>query len=165
MVRHHIGFIRMHPDRTSCLNLSANCSNGLTYYLRLSPTIQEDKNSVLSLLKCMDGSVLAFLKSMDGSVLAFLKCTDGSVWEHLNGKYGSEMSHLRFPTQSAPTRFPQSVNSGVPWLLCKKSNKTSYLKQNELSIHFRKARTEPSMHFRRDNTEFLSCKMLCKNLH
>ena len=61
------------------------------------------KNSVLAFLKCMDGSVLAFLKCMDGSVLVFLKCMDGSV-----------LAHLRFPMQSAPTRFPQSGNSEVP---------------------------------------------------
>ena len=35
--------------------------------------------SVLTLLKCTDGSVLAFLKSRDGSVLELLKFTDGSV--------------------------------------------------------------------------------------
>ena len=29
---------------------------------------------------------------------------------------------------SSPTRIPQLVNSGVPWLVCKKSNTTSYLK-------------------------------------
>ena len=61
------------------------------------------KNSVLAFLKCMDGSVLAFLKCTDGSVLVFLKCMDGSV-----------LAHLRFPMQSAPTRFPQSGNSEVP---------------------------------------------------
>ena len=52
------------------------------------------------LLEISLGSVLAFLKSMDGSVLVFLKCMDGSV-----------LAHLRFPMQSAPTRFPQSGNS------------------------------------------------------
>ena len=56
------------------------------------------KNSVLAFLKCMDKSVLAFLKCMDGSILVFLKC----------------MAYLRFSIQSAPTRFPQSDNSGVP---------------------------------------------------
>ena len=61
------------------------------------------KNSVLAFLKCTDGSVLAFLKCTDGSVLVFLKCMDGSV-----------LAHLRFPMQSAPTRFPQSGNSEVP---------------------------------------------------
>ena len=61
------------------------------------------RNSVLAFLKCMDGSVLAFLKCTDGSVLVFLKCMDGSV-----------LAHLRFPMQPAPTRFPQSGNSGVP---------------------------------------------------
>ena len=61
------------------------------------------KNSVLAFLKCMEGSVLAFLKCTDRSVLVFLKCMDGSV-----------LAHLRFPMQSAPTRFPQSGNSEVP---------------------------------------------------
>ena len=61
------------------------------------------KNSVLAFLKCMDGSGLAFLKCMEGFVLVFLKCMDGS-----------ELAHLRFPMQSAPTRFPQPGNSGVP---------------------------------------------------
>ena len=77
------------------------------------------KNSVLAFLKNMDGSVLAFLKGMDGSVLVSLKCMDGLV-----------LAHLRFSIQSAPTRFPQSGNSDVPYLLCKKSNKMSYLKLN-----------------------------------
>ena len=77
------------------------------------------KNSVLAFLKCMDGSVLAFLKCTDGSVLVFPKCMDGSL-----------LAHLRFPMQSAPTIFPQSGNSKVPQLLCKKSTKMSYLKQN-----------------------------------
>ena len=63
----------------------------------------ESKNSVLAFLKCMDASVLAFIKCTDGSVLVFLKCMDGSV-----------LAHLRFPMQSAPTRFPQSGNSEVP---------------------------------------------------
>ena len=31
-------------------------------------------------------------------------------------------------TQSAPTRFPQLGNFGVPWLLCKQSKKINYLK-------------------------------------
>ena len=48
-------------------------------------------------------SVLAFLKSMDGSVLVSLKCMDASV-----------LAHLRFPIQSATTRFPKSGNPGVP---------------------------------------------------
>ena len=96
------------------------------------------KNSVLAFLKCTDGSVLAFLKCMDGSVLVYLKCMDGSV-----------LAHPRFPMQSTPTRFPQSGKSEVPQLLCKKSTKMSYMKQNE-----------PSMHYRRDHTEFLSCKVL-----
>ena len=61
--------------------------------------------------------VLAFLKCMDGSVLVFLKYTDGSV-----------LAHLRCPIKSAPTKFPQSGNSEVPELLCKKSTKMSYLK-------------------------------------
>ena len=61
------------------------------------------KNYVLTLLKCTDGSVLAFLKCMEGSVLVFLKCLDGSV-----------LAHLRFPMQSAPSRFPQTGNSEVP---------------------------------------------------
>ena len=55
------------------------------------------KNSVLAFLKCTDGYSLGFLKCTDGSVLVFLKCMDGSV-----------LAHLRFPMQSAPTRFPQS---------------------------------------------------------
>ena len=59
-------------------------------------------SSILAFLKCMDKSVLAFLKCMDGSVLGFLKCRNGSV-----------SAHLRFPMQSAPTRFPQSANSEV----------------------------------------------------
>ena len=54
-------------------------------------------------------------------VLALLKSIKGSV---------SDL--LRVNPQSSPTRIPQSVNSGVSWLLCKKSNKTSYLKYNEL---------------------------------
>ena len=33
------------------------------------------------------------------------------------------------------------------------------------SVQFRKANTDPSMQFRWDHTEFLSCKMLGKNLH
>ena len=61
------------------------------------------KNFVLSFLKCTDGSVLAFLKCTDGSVVVFLKCMDCSV-----------LAHLRFPMQSAPTRFPQSGNSEAP---------------------------------------------------
>ena len=63
----------------------------------------ESNNSALAFLKRMDGSVLAFVKYTDGSVLVFLKCMDGSV-----------LAHLRFPMQSAPTRFPQSGNSEVP---------------------------------------------------
>ena len=55
-----------------------------------------NKNSVMAFLKCTDGSVLAFLKCMYGSVLVFLKCMDGSV-----------LANLRFPMQSALTRFPQ----------------------------------------------------------
>ena len=109
----HIGPNRIHPDRSSCLNLSANGLNGLTDQWRFLPSIQQDKISVLSILKCMDGSVLAFLE-----------CTDGSVWTQLNGPT------LGFPLKSDPTRFPQSGNSGVSQLLCKKSNTTSYLKQN-----------------------------------
>ena len=77
------------------------------------------KNSILDFPKCTDGSVLAFLKCMDGSVLVFLKCMDGSL-----------LAHLGFSMQSAPTWFPQSRNSEVPYLLCKKSTKMSYLKQN-----------------------------------
>ena len=72
--------------------------------------------SVLAFLKCMDGSVLTFLKCMDGSVLVSLKCMDSSV-----------LAQLRFFIQSAPTRFQQSGNSDVPWLLCKKSTSMSYL--------------------------------------
>ena len=30
MVGHHIGLNQMHPDKSSCLNLSANGSNGMT---------------------------------------------------------------------------------------------------------------------------------------
>ena len=42
------------------------------------------------------------LPKMPGhSVLTFLKCMDGSVW-----------SHLRYPTQSAPTRYPQMEFGG-----------------------------------------------------
>ena len=78
------------------------------------------KNSVLAFLKCMDRSVLVFLKCMDVSVMVFRKCIDGS-----------NLAHLRFPMQSAPSRFPHSGNSKVPQLLCKKSNKMEYLKQNE----------------------------------
>ena len=119
---------QLHPDRSSRLNLSANGSKGLTDQWRFLPSILQDKNSVLFLLKCMDGSVLAFLKSIDGSVLAFLKCTDGFIWTHLNGTwYGFVWSHIRFLTQSAPTRFAQSGNSGVPQLLCNKSDKTSQI--------------------------------------
>ena len=114
MVRHHIVPNRMHPDSGSCMNLSANGSSGQTDYWRFLPSIMLDKNSVLSLLKCMDGSVSAFIKCMDGSVSALLKCANSSVHTHLNGTYCSAWSHLGFPTQSAPTRFPQSRKSGVP---------------------------------------------------
>ena len=58
------------------------------------------KNTVLAFLKCLAKSVFAFLKCTDGSVLVFLKCMDGSI-----------LAHLRFPMQSAPTRFPQLGNS------------------------------------------------------
>ena len=68
------------------------------------------KKSVLAFQKCTDGSVLVFLKCTDGSVLVFPKCMDCSV-----------LAHLRFPMQSAPTRFPQSENSEVPKLLGKKN--------------------------------------------
>ena len=61
------------------------------------------KNSVFAFLKCRDGSALAFLRCTDISVLVFLKCMDGSV-----------LAQLRFPMQSAPTRFPQPGNSEVP---------------------------------------------------
>ena len=61
------------------------------------------KNSVSAFLKNMDGSVLAFLKCTDGSILDFLKCMDGSI-----------LVYLRFPMQSAPTRFAQTGNSKVP---------------------------------------------------
>ena len=37
---------------------------------------------------------------------------------------------FRIDPQSSPVRIPQSVNSGVPWLLCKKNNTASYLKLN-----------------------------------
>ena len=67
----------------------------------------------MGLLKCTDGSVLAFLKSTDGSVLALLKSIDGSV-----------LALLRLPSIFSHQN-PQSVNSGVPWLLFKKSIKTS----------------------------------------
>ena len=60
------------------------------------------KNSVLAFLKRTDGSVLVFLKCTDESVLVFLKCMDGSI-----------LAHLRFPIQSAPTRFPELENSEV----------------------------------------------------
>ena len=59
-------------------------------------------NSVMAFLKCKGGSVLAFLKYTDVSVLVFLKCMNGSV-----------LAHLRFPMQTAPTKFPQSGNSEV----------------------------------------------------
>ena len=61
-----------------------------------------------------NNSVLAFLKYMDRSVLAFLKCTDRSVLVFLNCMDGSVLANLRFPMQSASTRFPQSGNSEVP---------------------------------------------------
>ena len=77
-------------------------------------------------------SILAFLKSTNGTVLAFLKCTDGSVWVFLKCMDGSVLAHQRFHMQSALTRFPQSGNSEVPELLCKKSTKMSYLKYNDL---------------------------------
>ena len=83
MVGHHIGLNWMHPDRSSCRNLSVNGSNGLTDNLRFWPTILQDKNPVLSLLKCMDGSVFSLPKCMDGSLLAVLKCKVISVWTHL----------------------------------------------------------------------------------
>jgi hypothetical protein len=82
------------------------------------------KNTVSTLLKCMDGSVLAFLKCTDGSALVFLKCMVGSV-----------LAHLRFPMQSAPTRLPQWGNSEVPELLSKKSTKILYLKLNAKYCH------------------------------
>ena len=85
------------------------------------------KKFVLAFLKCTDGSVLAFLKCTDGSVLVSLKCMDGSV-----------LAHLRFPMQFAPTKFPQSGNSEVPQLLCQKSTKMSFLKQNEFANIFMK---------------------------
>ena len=107
---------------------------GLTDSWRFLPSILQNNNSiwhhlncvdrsVLAFLNCTEGSILAFLNCTDGSVLAFLNCTDGSVLTHLIGSYGSVLSHLRFPTQSGLTRFPQSVISLVPWILCKKSNK------------------------------------------
>ena len=80
------------------------------------------KNSILAFLKCMDGSILAFLKYTDGSILVSLKYMDVSV-----------LAHLRLSIQSVLSRFPQSGNSGVPQLLCKKTTKMSYLKQNEIS--------------------------------
>ena len=61
------------------------------------------KNSILAFLNCTDGSELAFLKCTDGSVLLYLKCMDGSL-----------LAHLRFPMQSAPTRFTPLGNSEVP---------------------------------------------------
>ena len=61
------------------------------------------KNSVLAFLKYMDGFVLAFPKCTGGSVLVFLKCMERSV-----------LAHIRFPMQSAPTRFQQLGNSEVP---------------------------------------------------
>ena len=113
--------------------------NDLTDSWRFLPSILQNKNSVwphlncmggsvLAFLNCTEGSVLAFLNCTEGSVLAFLNCTEGSVLTHLNGSYGSVLSHLRFPTQSGPTRFPQSGITLVPWLLCKKSNKKTCLK-------------------------------------
>ena len=80
------------------------------------------KHFVLAFQKCTDGSVLAILKCTYGSVLIFLKCMNGSV-----------LAHLRLTMQSAPTRFSRSGNSEVPQLLCKKSTKISYLKQNEIN--------------------------------
>ena len=115
----------MYPDRSSCLNLSANSSKLLTNQMKFLPSILKDKNPVLVFLKCMDGFVMAFLK-----------CTDCSAWTHINFAYSSVLSHLRFPIQSAPTRFPQSGNSGVPQQLCKKSNTFFYLKYNVSSKLF-----------------------------
>ena len=77
---------------------------GLTLEVKLGVASKTgSKTSVLAFLKWMDGSVFAFLKCMDGSVLVFPKCMDRSV-----------LAHLKFPMQSAPTRFPQSGNSEVP---------------------------------------------------
>ena len=52
-------------------------------------------------------------------------CMDPPKWYIV-----SVWSHLRFSPQSSHTRFPESGKSGVSQLLCKKSYKTSYLKQN-----------------------------------
>ena len=91
----------MHPYRRYWVNLSANASRGWQ--------ISGDKNSVWSLLKCMDDSVLALLKCMDGYILTYLKCIDGSVLAFLKCMDGSVWSHLRFPTQSVATLFLQSA--------------------------------------------------------
>ena len=99
----------MQPDRSSCLNLSANGSMGRQ--ISWDSYFALWKTSSLSLIKCIESSIWSFLKCMDGSVWSFLKCTDGSVWTHLNGSYRSVWSHLRFLIQSAPTRFPQLGNS------------------------------------------------------
>ena len=64
--------------------------------------------------------------------------------------------------QSSPVRIPQLVNSGVSRLLCKKSNKISYLKYNSPTVEFwqekikgnlRRANTKPSVDFRKANTD------------
>ena len=122
MVGHHSGLNQIHPDISYCLNLSTNASMGR----------QISVDSCLQFCrKCIDGSVLAFQKCMDGSVLTFLKCMDSSILAFQKCMDSSVLSYLTLPTRSAPTSLPQSGNSKVPWLLCKKSNKIIYLKQND----------------------------------
>ena len=109
--------------------LHLSCCNKLIFMLRIKLGENfEVKLGVGSKTGSKIYSAMAFLNCMDRSVLAFLKCMNGSVLVSLKYIDVSVLAHLRFPIQSAPTRFPQSGNSVVPQLLCKKSNKMSYLK-------------------------------------
>ena len=78
----------------------------------------EEKNHILSLLKCMDGSVLSLLKWMDGSIGCFLKFMDSLYgpssmhgWSFLKYMDASIWPYFVFLTQSSPTRFWRSENS------------------------------------------------------
>ena len=75
---------------------------------------------VLTLLKCTDGSVFAFLKFYDCSVLALLKSIEGSV-----------LAFFRLPSSFSHKNFTVREFS-VPWLLCKKSNNTSFFFKNRM---------------------------------
>ena len=122
-----IGLNQMNPDKSTCLNLSANASIGwqVSGHSCLAFAWQE----LLMVPPKMHGWLRIGLPKIHGRVRNGLpKCTDSFVF--LKCMDGSVRSHLRFPTQSALTRFLQSGNSGVPWPLCKKNNKITYLKKN-----------------------------------